>query len=79
MRINIRTNINVDKLRTAIRVYQNTPNFSYDSTYLIMNEGTAKDLNKESGNINFKSDLTVFDGIKIAYCPALVYGEVEIK
>lgn len=79
MLINIRTNIDINKLRVAIRTYQNTPNFSYDNTYLIMNEGTAKDLIKESGIRNYKSDLMVFDGIKIAYCPALVYGEVEIK
>lgn len=79
MLINIRTNLNVDKLRAAIGAYQNTPNFSYDSTYLIMNEGTAKELSKESGIRNYKSDLAVFDGIKIAYCPALIYGEVEIK
>lgn len=79
MLINIRTNLNVDKLRAVIRSYQNTPNFSYDNTYLIMNESTAKELSKKSGNRNYKSDLSVFDGIKIAYCPTLVFGEVEIK
>lgn len=83
MLINIKSKINLNILNSAIESFRNTLNYSADS-YLIMNENTAMDLRDSSRSLSDYcirdiGEVEVYRGFKIAYCPALKYGEVEIR
>ncbi len=84
-KINICSKLNIPQLNDFISKYKNTPNYSED-TFIIMNSDTMHAINYEVNMSKNKSSLfpdisliEKYNGIKVAICSLLEYGEVIIK
>ena len=84
LRVDIKGNINVNKLTAAIGVYMNTSHFG-QSSYLVMSADTRyalmADCNDGHVSKQIRSERTFdeFYGVPIAICNKLDFEEVDIK
>ena len=84
-KINICSKLNIPQLNDFISNYKNTSEYSED-TFLIMNSDTMHAISYEVNMSKNKSSLfpdisliEKYNGIKVAICSLLEYGEVIIK
>ena len=84
-KINICSKLNISQLNDFISKYKNTSEYSED-TFLIMNSDTMHAISYEVNMSKNKSSLfpdisliEKYNGIKVAICSLLEYGEVIIK
>lgn len=82
MNVNIKDSVNVQKLKKAIDCYVSTKLCTPDF-YLIMNSGTKDALLSECCDkdraYHIDKNYDEFNGIPIAICNKLPFGEVDIK
>ena len=84
-KINICSKLNISQLNDFISKYKNTSEYSED-TFLIVNSDTMCAIKYETNMSKNKSTLfpdispmEKYNGIKVAVCSLLEYGEVIIK
>lgn len=84
-KINICSKLNIPQLNDFISNYKNTSEYSED-TFLIMNSDTMYAIKYETNMSKNKSSLfpdispiEKYNGIKVAICSLLEYGEVILK
>lgn len=85
-KINICSKLDISLLNESIHTYKNTPDYSEENSFLIMNLDTMHSIKSETrrikGNSTMFPDTTPmlsYNNIKVAYSPSLEYGDVIIK